>query len=204
MHHVEAGGNVSSHMPEHMRKLLLISTLLTLALPAIAHAEMGEAEAMATAINHAAIAGLTGPLRIQSSGQSTRARAQQVLEPGDSGGQNLTATAYPFVLSSGNGTTFNASAPVPHGRHLPAMRYLEVTISEPWTNETFSPNPISIAALGTVVTVNISSSEASTASRGCHVQALLTDALAARHLGARHARAVRSLRACEARHHQLA
>jgi hypothetical protein len=185
-----------------MRKLLLFASMLaTLALPAVAHAELSEAEAMGSAVQHAVAAGLTGPLTIQSSGQSTRARAQQVLEPGDTGGQDLTATAYPFVLSSGNGTTFNASAPVPHGAHLAPMRYLALTISEAWTNETFSPNPISIASLGTVVTVNLSSTEATTASRGCHVQALLTDALAARHLGARHARAVRSLRACEARHH---
>jgi hypothetical protein len=181
-----------------MRRLLLISTLLTLALPAIAHAEMGEAEAMATAIEHAVGNGLTGPLTIQSSGQSTRARAQQVLEPGDSGGQNLTATAYPFVLSSGS--TFSPNVPLPPRGHMGPERYLAVTVAEAWINETFSPNPISIAALGTVVTVNLSSSEATTASRGCRIQTLLTDALAARHLGARHARAVRSLRVCEARH----
>jgi hypothetical protein len=74
-----------------MRKLLLFASMLaTLALPAVAHAELSEAEAMGSAIEHATAAGLTGPLTIQSSGPSTRARAQQVLEPGDTGGQDLT------------------------------------------------------------------------------------------------------------------
>jgi hypothetical protein len=181
-----------------MRRLLLISMLFTLALPAIAHAEMGEAEAMATAINHAAIAGLTGPLTIQSSGPVSRARAHAVLYEEPVSSTIPATTSFPFLLNSGS--TFSPNVPVPRGRHMGPERYLAVTVSTDWIEETFSPHPLSIAALGTVVTVNLSSSEATTASRGCHLQALLTDALAARHLGARHARAVRSLRACDARH----
>jgi hypothetical protein len=182
-----------------MRKLLFISTFVALALPAVAHAETGEAEAMTTAIRRAASAGLTGPLEIQSSGPVSLARARAVLNHEPVSPTAPTSTGFPFVLSAGS--TFEANVPVPRGRHLEPERYLAVTISEKWLEETFSPNPISIAALGTVVTVNLSSSEATTASKGCHVQGLLTDALAARHLGARHARAVQSLRACEARHH---
>jgi hypothetical protein len=181
-----------------MKKLLFISTLVALALPAVARAEVGEAEAMTTAIRRAASAGLTGPLKIQSSGPVSLARARAVLDHEPVSPTAPTSTSFPFVLSSGS--TFEANVPVPRGRHLEPERYLAVTISEKWLEETFSATPISIAELGTVVTVNLSSSEAATASRGCRVEALLTDALAARHLGARNARALRSLRACEARH----
>jgi hypothetical protein len=152
---------------------------------------------MTTAVRRAATAGLTGALTIQSSGPVSLSRARDVLEPGNSG-PDPTATGYPFVLS--NGSTFHANVPLPPKAHLGPERYLAVTISEDWGEETFSSAPISIASLGTVVTVNLSPTEAATASRGCHVETLLTNALAARHLGARHARAVRSLRACEAHH----
>lgn len=181
-----------------MKNLLLISTLLVLALPAVAHAETGEAEAMTTAISHATGAGLTGPLTIQSSGPVSRARAHAVLYEEPVSPTIPTSTSFPFVLS--NGSTFSPNVPLPPGAHLGPERYLAVTISPDWIEETFSPHPLSIAALGTVVTLNVSSSEAATASKGCHVEALLTDALAARHLGARHARAVKSLRACETSH----
>ncbi len=95
---------------------------------------------------------------------------------------------------------FGPAAPLPPRAHLPAMRYLEVTISETWTNETFSPDPISIAPLGTVITVNMSASQATASVKGsCQVDGLLVQALGRKHLHARLASAQRSLKKCEAR-----
>ena len=180
-----------------MRKLIFISAFVALALPAVAHAETGEAEAMTTAVRRAATAGLTGGLEIQSSGPVSLARARNVFEPGNSG-PDPAATGYPFVLS--DGSTFHANVPLPPKAHLAPQRYLAVTISEDWIEETLSPAPISIASLGTVVTVNLSATEASTASRSCHVAQLLVSALGRKHLHVRLASAQHSLKKCEAKH----
>jgi len=181
-----------------MRKLLSMSLLLALALPAVAHGETGEAEAMTTAIGRAASAGLAGPMTVQSSGPVSRARAHAVLYSEPVSPTIPTSTAFPFVLN-GN-STFEANVPVPRGASLPPMRYLAVTISPGWVEETYSPHPISIAKLGTVVTVSISRTQAVTAAQSCHVDQLLMSALGRKHLGGRLARAQRSLKKCETKH----
>jgi hypothetical protein len=180
-----------------MRRLFIISMLFTLALPAVAQAEMGEAEAMTKAVQHAATVGLSGPLTIQSSGATSLARTRAVFEPGNSG-PNPTEAGYPFVLH-GN-STFNANVPLPRKARLGPERYMAVTISEDWYEETLSDSPISIASLGTVVTVNISGTQAAASAKGsCELDRLLVHALARRHLHARLARAQRSLGKCEVR-----
>jgi hypothetical protein len=181
-----------------MKRLFFVAMLLALGLPAVAQAEVGEAEAMTKAVQRATVVGLSAPLTVESSGASSLARSRDVLEHGNNSGADPTETGYPFVLH-GN-STFHANVPLPRKVHLAPERYLAVTISEDWLEETLSDAPISIAALGTVVTVDISSTQATASSKGsCDVDALLVQALGRKHLHARLARAQRSLAKCEAR-----
>jgi hypothetical protein len=182
-----------------MRRLFIISMLFALALPAVAQAQVGEAEAMTKAVQRAATAGLSGPLTVQSSGAVSLARSRDVLEHGNSG-PNPTEIGYPFVLSGES--PFHANVPLPRGAHLGPERYLAVTISGDWIEETFSPNPISLTSLGAVVTIDLSSTEAVASAKGsCEVDGLLASALSRKHLHARLARAQHSLKECEAKHH---
>jgi hypothetical protein len=182
-----------------MKKLLPISTLLALALalPGVAHAET-EAEAMTTAIKHAATDGLSGPLTIQSSGPVSRAQAHAVLYQEPVSSTTPSSTAFPFVLNSSS--PFAPNVPVPPHVTMGKVRYLAVTISPGWVEETFSSNPISLASLGTVVTVDLSSTQASTASKSCQVDRLLVNALGSKRLHTRLASAQHSLKKCKAKH----
>jgi hypothetical protein len=183
-----------------MRKLFFtISTLVALALPAVAQAEVGEAEAMTTAIRYASNTGLTGPLEIQSSGPVQLARAQTILNHEAPNPAPPPTTAFPFVFKSSS--PFEPHVPVPRGGHLHVMSYLEVTISPVSLGVNLSPTPISIAPLGTVVTVDLSSDQATASTRGsCQVDQLLVTALGRKHLHARLASAQHSLARCEAKH----
>jgi hypothetical protein len=180
-----------------MRRLLIIPLFLAaLAFPTGASAAIGEAEALNSAIRFAAAENLTGTLTIQSVGAVTVARAESVISPGEMspGGS---ATAYPFVLT--NGSLFPANAPTEAGGRIGPFRYAAITISEANTEESLSPRPISIAPLGTVVTINVSATQATAAAKGsCQVDGLLVKALGRKHLHARLARAQHSLEVCEA------
>jgi hypothetical protein len=177
-----------------MRRLLIIPLfLVVLAFPTGASAAIGEAEALNSAIHFAAAENLTGALTIQSVGAVTVGREQSVISPGLTT-PNASAMAYPFVLS--NGSPFPVSAP--GGRVGPA-RYAAITILEGGIEETFAANPISLAPLGTVVTINVSATQATAAANGsCQVDGLLVKALGRKHLHARLARAQHSLKVCEA------
>jgi hypothetical protein len=156
---------------------------------------------MATAINHATIAGLTSPMTIESSGPVSRARAHAVLYEEPVSSTIPATTAFPFLMNSGS-TSFSPNVPVPPGGRVGPERYLAVTVSaSDWIEETFSPRPLSIASLGTVVTVDLSSAQAvASAKQPCELDGLLTQALGRKHLHARLARARLSLKKCEAHH----
>ena len=168
-----------------------------------AQAAVAEAEALTTAIHHAGAVGLkSGAVQISSSGPIQFVRSRFVFNGGEGGlGGNPQAISFPFVLA-GDGT-FEPNIPSPPGRTLPQSKYLGVIVdsaSNDIEDEYFGPTPPPLEQLGTVVTINLTSSEAATASTSCHVDQLLTAALARKHLGARRYRAAQSLRRCEARH----
>jgi len=178
-----------------MRKLLIVPMFLAaLAFPAGASAATGEAEAMAQAIHFAAAANLTGALTIQSVGPVTLGREQSVLSPGLTS-PNESSTVYPFVLTDGG----LFPAPTETGGRFGPYRYAAITITEGGFEESLAANAISLAPLGTVVTVNVSATQATAAAKGsCQVDGLLVKALGRKHLHARLARAQHSLKVCEA------
>jgi len=168
-----------------------------------AQAAVAEAEALTTAIHHAGAVGLTsGAVQISSSGPVPFIRSRFVFNGGEGGlGGDRQATSFPFVLSDDG--TFVPNIPSPPGRQLPQEKYLGLIVdsaSNDVEDEYFGPTPPAIEQLGTVVTISLTSSEAATASTSCHVDQLLTAALARKHLGARRDRAAQALRRCEARH----
>jgi hypothetical protein len=168
-----------------------------------AQAAVAEAEALTTAIHHAGVVGLkSGAVQVSSSGPIPFVRSRFVFNGGEGGlGGNSQATSFPFVLS-GDGT-FEPNIPSPPGRRLPQSKYLGVIVdstSNDIEDEYFGPTPPAIEQLGTVVTISLTSSDAATAATSCHVDQLLTAALARKHLGARRYRAALALRRCEARH----
>ncbi len=170
---------------------------------ATAQAAVNEAEALTTAIHHAGAVGLkSGAVQISSSGPIPLVRSRFVFNGGEGGlGGDPQGTSFPFVLS-GDGT-FEPNIPTPPGRTLPQSKYLGVIVdsaSDGIEDEYFGPTPPPLEQLGTVVTISLTSSEAATASTSCHVDQLLTAALARKHLGARRYRAAVALKRCEARH----
>ncbi len=113
--------------------------------------------------------------------------------------ETLSVTAFPFVLSSGS--PFSPNVPLPPKVSMGQVKYLAVTISPGWVEETFSSNPISIASLGTVVTVDLATPRAVASAKGsCEVNDLLVKALGRKHLHARLASAQHSLKKCQAKH----
>lgn len=167
-----------------------------------AQAAVAEAEALTTAIHHAGAVGLkSGAVQVSSSGPIQFVRSRFVFSGGEGGvGGNPQSTSFPFVLS-GDGT-FEPNIPSPPGRRLPQSKYLGLIVdsaSGDIEDEYFGPTPPPLEQLGTVVTISLTSSEAATASTSCHVDQLLTAALARKHLGARRYRAAQALRRCEAR-----
>jgi hypothetical protein len=172
-----------------LKRLLIISmTIAAFACPATASAAMGEAEALNLAIHFAAAENLTGALTIQSVGAVTVGREESVIDPSLTT-PDASSAAYPFVLSDGSPFPSNAGP----------WRYAAITIKEVGIEETFAANPISLASLGTVVTINVSATQATAAAKGsCQVDGLLVKALGRKHLHARLARAQHSLKVCEA------
>ncbi len=169
---------------------------------AAAQAAVAEAEALTTAIHYTGAVGRkSGGLQITSSGAIPFSRAQEVFggEVGPVGPSG--AVSFPFVFSSA-GHTFQANLPSPPGREAPSGRYLGLIVdaSSNRVDEIYiGPTPPPIGQLGTVVTVNLTSSEAAAASASCRVEELLTASLSRKHLGARHRSAARALGACQAR-----
>jgi hypothetical protein len=195
-----------------MRRLArLITVTLTFALLSLgasavaAQAKVSEAEALTTAIVRAGGVGMkSGGLQISSSGASTRGLIHSVFylnEGGSVPASGAQTPSYPFVLTSSG--TFTPNNPSRPGREPHAAKFFgEVVDADTGYvgEEFFGPYAPPIELLGTVVTINLTSGEAATASRSCHVYQLLTAALARKHLGARHRSAARALSACEARH----
>jgi hypothetical protein len=170
-----------------MKRLLIISmTIAAFACPATASAAMGEAEALNLAIHFAAAENLTGALAIQSVGAVTVGREESVIDPSLTT-PDASSEAYPFVLSDGS----------PFPSNVGPWRYAAITIKEVGIEETLAANPISLASLGTVVTIKVSATQAA-AKGSCQVDGLLVKALGRKHLHARLARAQHSLKVCEA------
>jgi hypothetical protein len=172
---------------------------------AVAQAAVSEAEALTTAIVHAGGVGMkSGGLQISSSGASTRSLVHSVFylnEGGSVPASGAQTPSFPFVLTSSR--AFTPNNPSRPGREPhPAKFFAEVVDANTGYvgEEFFGPYAPPIELLGTVVTLNLTSSEASAASTSCHVTALLVAALARKHLRARHLSAARALSACEARH----
>jgi hypothetical protein len=175
-----------------------VVALLSVAVPA--QAAVNEAEALTVAIRQAVGKGMTGSVEVSSPGAASFGRARALFGAEGGSVNPLDETAYTFLFTSASG--FTPSVPVPRGRTVNPSQYLATVIAPNGGLEYLYAGPTApaIAELGTVVTLDLSSSQASTASRSCKVDELLTTALRRKHLHARLASAEHSLKACMARH----
>jgi hypothetical protein len=174
-----------------------------IALPSVAvpaQAAVDEAEALTVAIRQAVGKGYNGSLEVSSPGAASYGRARAIFGAEGGSVNPLEETAYTFLFSGGSG--FVPSVPVPRKEHLNPAKYLAVIIAANGGLEYLYAGPTAppIAQLGAVVTLTLSSSQPSTASRSCKVDELLTTALRRKHLHVRLASAQHSLNTCRARH----
>lgn len=175
-----------------------VIALLFVAVPA--QAAVNEAEALTAAIKQAVGKGYSGTLEVSSPGAASFGRARAIFGAEGGGANPLDETAYTFMFNGSSG--FVPSVPVPPKTRLEPAKYLAVIIAPDGGREYLYAGPTAppIAQLGTVVTLTLSSSQASTASRSCKVDELLATALRRKHLHARLASAEHSLQTCKARH----
>jgi predicted secreted protein len=179
-----------------------VALLASLAVAVPAQAAIGEAEALTAASAQAYAKGMnTGSIEVSSPGAAPYGRARAVFGAEGGSVNPLDETAYTFLFT--NGGTFAPDVPVPYGHTIKPTKYLGLILGPTGGPEYVYAGPTAppIATLGTVVTVKLSSSQASAAARTCKVDELLASALARKHLHTRLASAERSLRACNARHH---
>jgi hypothetical protein len=176
-----------------------VIALLLVAVPAQA-AVNDEAEALTVAISQAVGKGYSGSLEVSSPGAASFGRARAIFGAEGGGANPLEETAYTFMFYRAGG--FVPSVPVPPKTHLNPAKYLAVIIAPDGGLEYLYAGPTAppIAQLGTVVTLTLSSSQASTASRSCKVDELLATALRRKHLHSRLASAEHSLQTCKAHH----
>jgi hypothetical protein len=183
---------------------LIVGMLIVLVVnaPAVAQGAASEAEALTSALHYATTVGGKpgGSIQVQSSGPVPFNHAQAVFneDEGNLLQSSSEATSFPFVLMSTEGL-FKPNLSHPPGRKIPSDKYLSLIVdanTDSVVSLTLSPMPVPIERLGPIVTINLTSSQAATASRSCHVDQLLVAALARKHLGTRQHSAIRALDRC--------